>query len=241
MLTDQAKPITRSESIVYFMISILVNALGNALTVSLNLGSALWTASSVNLTQLTAIPLDVTLFGFGVAVIFINTIIVHKVEWHRILGNLIFMVPFSYLVGLITQLLLSFGINELPLFVRIILDIAGISLISMGISIYQRVNLILHPVDDLMQIIRFKYFKGNATIAQLVTFAPPVVIIFLCWLDAQQIYAINVGTVFALIFQGTLVGVFDKCVFPALKHQHLFNEPREVKRVHLSGHTQVRN
>lgn len=240
-MINQAKQLPITESIVYFVISIFVNALGNALTVSLNLGSALWTASSVNVTQFTGIPLDVMLFAFGVAVVIINTLIIHKIEWHRILGNLIFMVPFSYLIGLITQRLLSFGINELPLTVRIILDLVGICFISMGISIYQRVNLILHPCDDLMQIIRFRFFKGNATLAQLMTFAPPIVIVILCWIEQQHVYAINIGTIFALIFQGTLVGVFDKSVFPTLKHQHLHNASGDMKSLNLSGHTQVRN
>ena len=28
---------------------------------------------------------------------------------------------------------------------------------------YQRVNWMLHPADDLMQIVRFKFFNGNST------------------------------------------------------------------------------
>lgn len=213
-----------SERIGYFMISIIFNALGNALTVALNLGSALWTASAVNLTHFTAIPLDVMLFAFGIAVILINILILHKLEWHRVLGNIIFMVPFSYLIGYMTQLMLVFDINLLPLAIRIILDLIGICFIAVGISIYQRVDLILHPCDDLMQIIRFKYFRGSATIAQLVTFVPPIVITILCWIISRQIYAINIGTIFALLFQGTLVGIFDQVVFPTLKHHHLIKK-----------------
>jgi Predicted membrane protein len=213
-----------NERIVYFIISIMFNALGNALTVALNLGSALWTASAVNLTHFTAIPLDFMLFAFGVAVILINILILHKLEWHRVIGNLIFMVPFSYLIGYMTRMLLVFDINLLPLGIRGALDLIGICFIAVGISIYQRVDLILHPCDDLMQIIRFRYFHGSATIAQLVSFAPPVVITILCWLVSRQIYAINIGTIFALSFQGTQVGIFDKIIFPSLKHHHLIKK-----------------
>jgi uncharacterized membrane protein YczE len=203
------------------MMSIFFNAFGNALTVSLNLGSALWTASAVNFTAITAIPLSLILFASGILVIIVNALIIGKVDWHRVIGNLIFMVPFSYLIGIISTYLVTFGINELPLAVRIVLDIVGVCFISLAISIYQRVNLMLHPCDDLMQIIRFKYFKGNAMVAQLVTFSPPIVIIIICWIDAHQLYAINVGTIFALLFQGALVGVFDKIVIPSLKHQNI--------------------
>lgn len=210
-----------NENLLYFMISILFNAFGNALTVSLNLGSALWTASAVNFTALTSISLSIILIASGVLVVIINALIIGKIDWHRIIGNMIFMVPFSYLIGMISTYLVAIGINELPLIVRVVLDIVGVCFISLAISIYQRVNLMLHPCDDLMQIIRFKFFKGNATVAQLVTFSPPIVILLICWIDSHQLYAINVGTIFALLFQGTLVGVFDKTVFPTLKHQNI--------------------
>lgn len=215
------KPLKISGRINYFLISIVFNTLGNALTVAINLGSALWTASAVNLMHFAAVPLDVMLFIFGIAVILINILILRKLDWQRVIGNIIFMIPFSYLTGYMTQLLLVFNINLLPLAVRILFDLIGICFIAIGISIYQRVNLILHPCDDLMQIIRFKYFHGSATIAQLVTFAPPVVMIIITWLYSGQIYAINIGTLFALLFQGTLVGLFDRCIFPTLKHQPL--------------------
>ncbi|MCO7125396.1 hypothetical protein NIE88_06395 [Sporolactobacillus shoreicorticis] len=216
-----ARTHSHNENLLYFMISIFFNAFGNALTVSLNLGSALWTASAVNFTALTSIPLSLILFASGVLVIIINALIIGKVDWHRIIGNIIFMIPFSYLIGIISTYLVAVGINELPLIVRVVLDIVGVCFISLAISIYQRVNLMLHPCDDLMQIIRFKFFKGNATVAQLVTFSPPVVIILFCWIDLHQLYAINVGTIFALLFQGSLVGVFDRTVFPTLKHQNI--------------------
>ena len=79
----------------------------------------------------------------------------------------------------------------------------------------------LHPADDLMQIVRFKFFKGNSSLAQLVVFMPPIIAIIVSYALTHQIYAINIGTVFALLFQGGLVGIFDKIVFPDLKHRNL--------------------
>ncbi|GAY76160.1 MULTISPECIES: YczE/YyaS/YitT family protein [Sporolactobacillus] len=236
MVANHAVPVRtrrQSENLIYFALSILFNSLGNALTVALNLGSALWTASAVNFTFITGIPLAVVLFAFGVAVIIANAVIIGKLDWHRIIGNVIFMVPFSYLIGILSNYLILWGINDLPLIVRVVMDCFGVCLISLAISIYQRVNLMLHPVDDLMQIIRFKYFKGSATIAQLVTFMPPILITVICWIIGQHLLAINIGTIFALLFQGSLVGVFDKIVFPSLKHQNLdHGETKNDDRVH---------
>ena len=75
----------------YFSLSIFLNSLGNALTVAINLGSALWTAAAVNLSNVFPITLSVMLFISGALVILTNILILRRFEIKRILGNLIFM------------------------------------------------------------------------------------------------------------------------------------------------------
>lgn len=207
--------------ITFLIISILINSFGNALTVVLNLGSALWTASSVNLSHFFNYSLTGVLFWEGVAVVLSNALILGKFDIRRIFGNFVFMIPFSYLVGMIATQLSKTGLTELPLTIKIILDLCGILLIAAGISIYQRVNLILHPNDDFMQIIRFKFFHGNAALAQTCSFLIPVILIILCTIGNHDIWAINIGTVFSFLFQGFFVGLSDKFIFPKLNHQNL--------------------
>lgn len=204
-----------------FVISILINALGNALTVSLNLGSAFWTAAAVNLSHALPISLGNMLVLNGFLIIAANAILLRKLEWRRIAGNLIFMVPFSYLVGWFTQLVMLTPINHLPLIPRILLDFLGVAFIGTGISIYQRINVMLHPADDLMQILRFNYFHGNATAAQITSFMPPLIAIVITFFFTHQIYAVNIGTIFALLFQGAIVAWADKHIMPKLKHRNL--------------------
>ena len=43
--------ISKPKLLGYFIFSIFLNSLGNALTVAINLGSALWTAAAVNLSK----------------------------------------------------------------------------------------------------------------------------------------------------------------------------------------------
>ena len=218
---NNARQNERLELLAYFIFSIFLNSLGNALTVALNLGSALWTAAAVNLAKVLPLTLSSMLIISGSLVILTNIIIFKKIDLKRVLGNLIFMLPFSWLVGIFAAWILKFHLTSLPLWLQVILDCVGVSFIAIAISIYQRVNWMLHPVDDLMQIIRFKYFKGNATVAQLIVFTPPIIAIIISLMITHQIYAINIGTLFALLFQGTLVGIADKLVFPKLKHRNL--------------------
>ena len=88
-------------------------------------------------------------------------------------------------------------------------------------SIYQRLNVMLHPNDDLMQILRFHFLHGNAALAQPLSFVPPITLILICVLATRQAYALNIGTLFSLVAQGAIVGLADRVVFPQLKHRHL--------------------
>lgn len=220
MYQPNGKP-TVFGDLVLLLVSIIINSFGNALTVSLNLGSAMWTASAVNLSHLFPVSLGNMLLLEGVAVVAVNAVLLRHADWHRMLGNFCFMIPFSYLVSGLASLMVKFGITNLPLIPAVILDIVGIMMIATGISIYQRINLILHPNDDLMQIIRFRFFHGNAIVAQLVSYATPITIIVITLIIKHTIWAVNVGTVVALIFQGTFIATSDRWVFRKLKHQRL--------------------
>lgn len=92
-------------------------------------------------------------------------------------------------------------------------------MIAVAISIYQRLNLILHPIDEMTNILRFQYFNGNANLAQWVNFSVPALLILILGLIYRQVVAVNIGTAFALIFQGTLINSADRFIFPKLKHR----------------------
>lgn len=208
-------------SFLFFVISIMFNSVGNALTVSTNLGSAMWTASSVNLSHILPISFSLILFILSTMVIILNIVLLKRIDWNRIIGNFLFMVPYSYFIGLFNDWFIRFGIGNLSLPWRILIDFIGVIFMAIAISIYQRVNWVLHPLDDFMQILRFKYFKGNPVLAQWTSYSIPIVFIIISVIMTHRISAINIGTIVIILFQGKLIGLADKYVFPKLKHQHM--------------------
>lgn len=210
-----------ARSFIFFVISILFNTIGNALTVSTNLGSAMWTAASVNASHFIPISFSMILFILSCVVIVLNVIILRRFDWRRIVGNLLFMIPYSYLIGAFNDWFVRFGINQLPLWERVIIDLIGVICMAIAISIYQRVNWILHPLDDFMQILRFKFFKGNPAFAQWTSYSLPIILILISVVLTHQISAVNIGTIVIILFQGTFIGIADKIVFSSLKHQHI--------------------
>ncbi|KID42493.1 fructose permease [Fructilactobacillus fructivorans] len=231
------RTISMPVSIVYFIISIIINSLGNVLTLVTSakvfphfLGSAYWTAAETNLSIAIHWDLFWTFVLVGIIIIILNAILIGKWDWGRAVGNLIFMIPFSWLVqvfyDLFTQIIrLPDAHTPLLITIYVLVNFIGVALIGIAISIYQRVNLVLHPNDDLMQILRFKYFKGNATKAMWASYIPPTIVEIIAFLITHQIEYYGIGTIFAFLFQGSITGVADRLVFPRLKHQGISTTP----------------
>lgn len=257
--TRPARTATMGVTVGLFALSLPINALGNVLTaVTSNrvagpgakasyLGAAFWTAGEYNMADVFPSWMNVgsvfnvqfwSFFLVGLAVIALNQILVGRVNWRRIFGNIMFLVPFSLLVGVFTDLLLGrftpgwgglpYAGSSIALHVAyVLLNCVGVALIAIAISLYQRANIALHPADDLMQILRFKYCKGNAAVAMWLSYVPPalVAIVAVIILSARNggltVNYFGVGTLFAFLCQGGITGWADRHIIPSFTHQAL--------------------
>lgn len=202
----------------FLVFSIFLNSASNALTISANLGSAVWTGSSVNLANWIHVPLGTTLLLYGVAVTLLNQLLLGHFDRRRFISNLLYIVPFSYLVEFIGYFWQWLGVPQLDFWLRLVLNFVGLIGVAAAVSIYQRCNLIQHPNDDLSYILRFRFLHGSAIIAQWTSYLPPITITIIAFLVTGQLRAIGIGTVFALVAQGAIMGWSDTHVFPSLKH-----------------------
>ena len=203
----------------FFILGRILNAGGNALTVVLNLGSPVWTAACVNVARALHVSLGLIMVYWGAALVIATILITRKIQGWRMVKNVVFMVLFAALVNWLSKWFEQTPLMTLPIIVRILLDFGGIGLIAAGVSLYQRVNWMLHPCDDLMQIVRFRFFEGSANRVMLAVYLPAVLITVLCVWDTHHLWAVNIGTIFALVFQGWLIGVADRRLFRQLKHR----------------------
>lgn len=213
------RKLTIIEAGFFLILSIMLNTLGNGLTIASNMGSPLWTSSAANIAHNFNFDIGTVLIVYGILTVIINTLLLRTLEWHRIIGNLIFTIPYGLLVAFWSQLFRNLGFGVLSSWERIIITIIGICLLAFAISIYQRVNLILHPNDDMTNIIRFKYAHGNAAVAQYLNFAIPLVIIIILWPIYGTVVSFNIGTLISFLCQGPLIGWFDKHTFKHLHHR----------------------
>ncbi|CAH1855354.1 YczE/YyaS/YitT family protein [Convivina intestini] len=210
-----------SQTFFYFIVALILNAFGNGLSVASNMGSAPWTAGAANLAHLTGWPISLFLMLISTTVAVANLFFADDFDLRRLIGNVFFGVAFSFLVGFFTSFFTHLGVTTLPLAWRIPIDLFAVMNVGIGISIYQRVNLIMHPIDDLTNILRFKYFRGNASKAQMSNFVVAIAISLTCFLFSHQLVALNIGTAFSFFFQGKIIAIADRRMFPHLVHGDL--------------------
>ena len=108
----QAK-LSNSQLVYFVLFGLTLNAFGMGMTVATNLGSAMWTASSVNLSVWLSLPLTVVLILLGACQIIVNGLISGSWELPKIIGNIFVVLFFGSFVGLFTHLFLAIGIAQL--------------------------------------------------------------------------------------------------------------------------------
>ena len=206
----------------YLILAIVIDAFANALMINSNMGSAVWTASAVNISKLLHSSYGTTLFVYAVIVTIANQLLLGKFDSHIFLSNLLFSLPFSYLVGFFSDIMNPLQLNHLSLIPRLLVDVLGLIGVSVGTSIYQRCNWIQHPNDELAYLLRFKYLHGSAGWGQLISYTPPVIIMIICYVLTGNIISVGIGTILAMFCQGIIIGISDKIVLPSLKHHYSF-------------------
>lgn len=204
--------------IVALIFSLVLNACGNALCITSNVGSGIWTASAVNMHEAFGLDVGLLLFLIGLVNTITNQFLIRRLDLKRFIGEIIFVLCFSYFVDLFTMAFTAIGIPSLPWLVRMFVSILGVSTFCVAISIYQRANLFMHPNDDTTNILRFMYLNGNATASQLIDFIPPMIIMAITFTITHRVDAVNIGTVYSFLMNGVLIATADRLIFPKLVH-----------------------
>lgn len=198
--------------ILKLVISLILNSVGNALAISTCLGAVIWTAAGEGVAAIIQQSIGLSLTLFGVMIIVVCCILKKKIEWVKEAGNFIFMLVFSYIIEFCTKGFVSIGVPNLPIVVRVFLNLLAVILIAAAVALYQQANLVMHPNDELMFLIRKRVKNGNAIVAQFIAYVFPVTLTVSAFLLKGSWFAIGIGTLISFLFQGFFVEQTDKVI-----------------------------
>ncbi|MFT8812212.1 hypothetical protein [Oenococcus sp.] len=209
--------LTFKQKLSYFFISLVIISLGNGLSIAAAMGAAPWSASAVNLANVTHLPTMLFLAIEAILAAVVNLFLVEHINWQRTCGNVIFGLLFSLFVAEFANLFrpLFVGLATIP---KVVIDLFGIWCIGIGISVIQRANFVLHPLDNLTNVARFKFFHGSAPLGQLSNFVIAVSISLVCWAMSGQLLSYGIGTAYCFFLQGNNIAWGDRHLFKHLLH-----------------------
>lgn len=216
----------------WLVLSVFLNAFGNALTVKAALGSAPWTAASLNLSHVLGITVGEALIIMGAVVLVADDLLRQHWNGFKDFFNFLYVLSFGYVVDM--WLVVMRPLNFTNPAMRVALCVIGILCIGAALSIYFRVNLVLHPFDDLLKIIREKYLHGNVVRAQRIALGIPLVIGLTIGLMRHQLVGISLGTAISFLCTGYFILLFDKTIqldriHDRLAGWHLVHRPHHSK------------
>lgn len=210
-----------AKGIFWLFLSVLLNAFGNALTVKATLGSAPWTAAGLNLSNIMGITVGNALIIIGFITLIADDLL--RRHWNRMkdVYNFLYVLSFGYVIDAWLFVMQHITVNGFLL--RIAVCVFGIMCIAAALSIYFRVNLVLHPFDDLLKILRDKYFHGNVVLAQRVSLGIPLTVGLTVGLVRHHLIGINIGTIISFLCMGYFILLFDKTIHLDLDRKWTFS------------------
>ncbi|WP_239984773.1 YczE/YyaS/YitT family protein [Sporolactobacillus pectinivorans] len=222
-----------AKGLVWLLVSVLLNAFGNALTVKAALGSAPWTAASLNLSSAFGITVGQALIIVGFIVLVVDDFLRGRRSLLKDFFNFLYVLTFGYMIDAWLLLMQHLAMNGFIL--RVAVCVLGIMCIGCALSIYFRVNLVLHPFDDLMKILREKFFHGNVVLAQRVSLGIPLAVGLSIGLVRHQLIGISVGTAVSFLCMGYFILMFDKILKLHLDRKWRFRLSAQRHGHHVHG------
>lgn len=194
----------------WFVLSISLNALGNSLMITANLGSSPWTSAGQNLVSI--MPLSIgsaiillNLFSFGLSYLlkvrFTLWIIIKSVALSFIFG--LFIDVFVFLLRIIF-------VPE-NVWIRLLYLVIGINFIAIALSVYFQCNSVYLPLDYLLQA--FAKLKKNYTVGTILCMSIPLSISSIICLFQHHLTGVGIGTILFVFGVGFLIDQYNQVIF----------------------------
>lgn len=195
----------------FLALAIILNSIGHSMTIVTNMGSMPWPASIVNIMHLMHWDMTETIFTEGLFVIGLNILLVGEFVPKEFGWELTFLIPYSILMQLFADIWRFCGLDTSQILVRCGFDLLGLVIAFAGYALYQQCDCCYHPHDKLTV-----FLKRRATVkfTKYFNIVLPIIIILLCAMKNQAIYAFNIGTLIGFLGQGRIVSFWQERLAP---------------------------
>lgn len=200
---------TQQKRWIMVVVSILLSALGNAMLSYSGLGNTYWGVAAENISALTNIE-----YGTSILILMLVLYVFNRIalkEFRPLLDTLSLITTFAF--GYIINIFLGLLSSTIDLTNNIILTnmmwFFGLVLMTMGISMYLKINLIVPAFDENLDVLAKKYFNNNYVKASLVSVIVAMIITMVVgFLNNMTFVGFNVYSIITIVTFGHFIQFF---------------------------------
>lgn len=201
----------------FLFLSIFLNTLGGALTVIANIGVSPWSAAGINMEFYFSISLGTALLISSLILQIIVIVVEKTTSIKRIMFDFLYMFFYSY--GVDAWLYAFKGLDIGAVIINYFMFFFGMVLVAIAISIYVKLDIVLHPIDLFYKMLRDRVFNGNIVKSQFINYGIPIFLAILFGLLNHHIVALSIGTVVYFILFGKILEIIDNRIDLKLKSE----------------------
>lgn len=189
------------------ILAILFNALGTALMVLSNLGMTVWGGTAFGTSVLFEVSIGMGFVIIAVLFYAVAIIVRKSFRWQEALISFLLLYSFGVLSDLFILILPQ---QDWSVGMRILLNLMGLSILNLGISIHLKINLAVFPLDVYTGVMQqaFRSIPKGTYFAYGSAF---VVFLVLSYFNGGLL-GMGIGTVFTLALSGYHMDIYDKFI-----------------------------
>jgi len=189
-------------------------ALGAVITINANLGVSPVTSLPYVLSLVTNMDVGITFVAFYIVLIIIQIILLRKnFKWIN-LTQILFSTVFGYFIILAEYVVGDFVIPSYP--GRLLMLLVGVSVLSLGITIYVGTKLVPVPSEGLVSALAQLLNRPFAQIKIAFDCSVVLCAVAISFIAFGELRGIREGTIICSILIGLMIKGYQKAVIPAL-------------------------
>lgn len=193
--------------IIIYLCGLIILALGTVINVKTNLGASAVTSLYCTISEISSISLGNVATIMFISYVIVQLILLKKESKLKIL----LQIPVSIIFGKVTDFFnegLDIPMNNY--FIRSFWLLIGIMLIALGVILIVKMKIVPDPANGLVYAIS-NTFKVNLGLAKnILDIAHVAIALIIGIIMAHRIIGAGIGTIFAAIFIGRFVSLYEK-------------------------------
>ena len=215
--------------VLFYVVGMLVLALGLTLNAKTNLGLAPVISLPYTVSLMFDLNFENTVFASYVIFVLIELPLVQKSDRLKTLLQIPFSLLFTQMMNLFKHMI---DIQASGLWMNLLLLLAAIVFTGVGAAMTLSANLIPNPVDGVVQVLSKFLRKKVGLVKNVFDFTNAFIAFCLGWIAGNPLLGVGIGTIFCVIGIGRIFAVFNRYIKPWLQRQSGITEDADQVYTH---------